>query len=402
MYLNRTMFLRLVLYSLVIVGLANLIMGSMTYFYFQKTIRDREIQSSRDTLNQSRRMVEMTISEIQKKTTAISENVGVLKVLGHPLGEISYDAIRSVVDHLDNEITSSNYLHSIYLYNERVGKVITNEGIIDYEYFWDRKAIEQMQRYPFYQSWVEPRTISNIGGISMNVMTYALRLPGDGVFNNYIIMNSRMSFFYQPVIDNAAPPNQEFIIYNSEGKVMIYDDRSKRTEALGGLLQELPRDSAKGWFLRDMDGTRLFVSFIRSEYNQWTYMKASSVAETFKESRLILGVVLLITMVCLVIGAVLAFFMSNRYYRPIAHLVQAVAGNRSNPAAKRTDDLSLLHSTFDELITTNRQFEEDLKRHQEVIKEHFLLGLLLGRENDAEDIREKIEYYGLPLPDTPY
>ncbi len=406
-YISRTMFLRLFIYSIIVIFFLNLIMGALTYVYFKSTIQKREVTQSQETLNQSKGMVESTIQEIQRTAMAISENIAVRKMLVLPAGQIGYTDAQAVIGMLNEKINSSNYLHSIYLYNEHIDKVISGDGVIDLDQFWDREMIERLQGEPPYDSWLEPHTISGFYTGNTKVITYALRIPEGDQADNYVIINIKMDPFYQMYIRLYQNTHNDVAILNPDGKTIIYNDNSAKFGAMEKVFHKLQSVGSKGWFTETIDGVEMFVSFIKSDFNDWLYIKAAPVTEVFKESKLILKVVVIISLMCLIAGFILVFLMSNRYYRPIYSFVQGIAGVNDGSAVNtqvkhRTDDLSVLRTTFHKLKEENENVREEMKRHEEILKDHFLLNLLLGRENDPVEIRHSVNYYELALPDTGY
>ncbi|MFK7692741.1 helix-turn-helix domain-containing protein [Paenibacillus sp. HJGM_3] len=401
------MFLRLFIYSLTVIFFLNLTMGALTYFYFKRTIQQRETKQSQETLNQTKQMVESTIQEIQKVAMAISENISVRKILVMPAGQIGYSDAQAVIGMLNEKISSSNYLHSIYLYNEHLGKIISGEGIISLEQFWDRDVFDRLSHEPPYGRWLEPHPIPFTSGDETMVITYALRIPVGEKADNYVMFNIKMDLFYQTYIRPNPNTSNDVAILNEQGRTMLYNDNSAKFGLTEREFTNPEAVSPQGWLTKTMNGQKMFVSYVKSDFNGWLYIKAAPMSVVFKESDLILKVVLIISLICLAAGTILVLLMSGRYYKPIYSLVQGLSGLNDGVAAnaktqRRTDDLSLLRTTFYHLMKENEHVREEMRRHEAILRDHFLLGLLLGRESDPHEVARSVNYYDLALPDTGY
>ncbi|MCC2685671.1 MAG: transcriptional regulator, AraC family, partial [Paenibacillaceae bacterium] len=432
-YVNRTMFLRLFLYFFVVVFFLNLIMGTLTYFYFKHSIQSREISRSQEALTQSKQMVENTIQEIQRTAMAIGQDIAVRKLLTRSDGVFDYVEAQSVIGLLEEKVYSSVYLHSIYLYNENVGKVIFNNGMIGFDQFWDRSVITQLSEGPPYDSWLIPHSLTDLDGKKINIITYALRIPEGSHSDSYILMNIKLQPFYQATIPLFGNSKNDVAIMDNHGRKIIFNDKSPQTVPWENVFRDLADPATAGWFTRTFGQEHQFITYIKSDFNGWLYIKASPTSEVFKESNLILWVVLAILFICLLAGLILVLLMSDRYYRPIYTLVQGIAGlgipgataspaptsdatatepatalappysgTIPSPRSWRTDDLGLLRTTFDKLLEEREHVLEEIRRHEERLKDHFLLNLLLGRERDPAEAARLAGYYGLQLPNSGY
>ncbi|MDF2716214.1 MAG: transcriptional regulator, AraC family, partial [Paenibacillus sp.] len=157
------------------------------------------------------------------------------------------------------------------------------------------------------------------------------------------------------------------------------------------------KDGREGYFFKEVNGTDTFVSFMTSEFNGWQYVTFNPSREVFKQSRAVLGVTLTVSGLCFAVGLALMILVSGRYYRPIKRMVQAIAQRAEPAAGGYKDEFSFIRGSFDQLWTLNGEFREKLKETEIVMREHFLLHLLLGKPATQEEAIRDLDYYRIPL-----
>lgn len=93
----------------------------------------------------------------------------------------------------------------------------------------------------------------------------------------------------------------------------------------------------------------------------------------------------------------MAVYISRKHYRPIRNMVQAL-NQRSllgQAHINYRDEFSYIKESLDMLWKQNEVFQEKCKENEVILKDHFLLKLLLGTSIQEEEMVRIIEHYGI-------
>lgn len=198
-------------------------------------------------------------------------------------------------------------------------------------------------------------------------------------------------------------------IYTSQriGNVVVLDEQSRvlasETELRTGANAQpapfmerlLSRSDTSGYFEDDVSNERSGISYIRSDYNGWSYLSIVSIDEITRESRVIGWVTLIICIVTLIVTSMLSFVGSFRMYRPIRSLydLSSRITGTSEPPSKGTDEFRVISERIHKLDTNQSQLSDQLDRQVEQLNEFFVLKLLRG-EIPRKEIEERLTLFG--------
>ncbi|WP_176706299.1 helix-turn-helix domain-containing protein [Paenibacillus hemerocallicola] len=396
--MKRTVFVRLLMQLTLAMILITIVSGTVVYGYMDRMLKREVSRSNIEVLGQTRKLVENTLVEVQRLASSLALNKDIQRAIGLDWDmNAEYRFLESINDSFRDKVASSAYIHSIYLYSGRNGKVISNSGIADLAGFWHKDAIVPFMKESKASSWYDTNPISYAEGTKENVLSYMMSVPLHALNKSgVLVINLKEDLLYNAVVNTNNRKLGNVAILNASGSVLSYKDKELLFTRFEAADADAMKNGQEGYFTHDVNGTDTFVSYLTSDFNGWQYVTFNPSREVFKQSRAVLGVTLTVSGLCFAIGIALMVIVSGRYSRPIKRMVQAIA-QRAEPAAGYKDEFSFIRGSFDRLWTMNDEFQEKLKETEIVMREHFLLHLLLGKPATQEETVRELDYYRIPL-----
>lgn len=138
------------------------------------------------------------------------------------------------------------------------------------------------------------------------------------------------------------------------------------------------------------------INYLKSAYNNWTYLSITSLADVTKDSKAIGWFTLITCLAVIAVVNVAAFIISNRVYRPIGKLYSLVAGiQERKDATKKQDEFGLIEDRVNFLLKDYNRLNNQVSIQFDQLKEFFILKLIL-RELDQNIVESRIKLYGYP------
>ena len=137
-------------------------------------------------------------------------------------------------------------------------------------------------------------------------------------------------------------------------------------------------EEASGQYTVEADNGSNVITFLKSEYNGWTYVSRAGIKEITKESRAIGLMTLLLCLGLLALILVLSLHVTRRLYRPVSKLYGlALKSENISAAVHKKDEFYWIENLLQKLLGSHRQMSGQLR-------EFFSLKLLHGAWSKAE------------------
>lgn len=391
--------MKLLLQLTAAVFLITLSTGVLVYRYVNQTLKEEVFQANTELLGQTKNMIELFLRETEQMATSLAINKDVQRAIWLPWDQRdSYDFMQNVNVLFRDKLVSSSYIHSIYLYNIKNGKSISNGGVDELA---DSRFEHEVQSFLENKSpiaWLDTRTVDSVAGNQDNLISFMMGVP----INEYpksgaLLLNIKEDLLYDAVVNINNSRLGNVAILNKDGQVLSYKDKSMLFNRFEPAEDHRMDGSKSGYMIADMGGVSTFVSYITSDFNGWRYVTLNPASEVFQKSSLVLQITLTVSVICLVVGLLLVSIVSGRHYKPIRRMLRAVEGQfgKLPPPAGQRDEFSYITDSFHYLVGQNEEFQERFRQNEMVLKNHFLLSLLIGQQKDRHDIVRQMQYYGL-------
>lgn len=401
--IKNTVFIRLLMKLIFTVFLITLITGTLFYLYFYNTLKEQAYNSNIEILGQTKNMIELVLEDVHKTAISMALSNDINRVIWHPwqINE-DYYSLKDIQDAFNQRIFSSNYIYSIYFYSKNSGKVLTNSGVMYLDEFADKSIIEDFRNSKSFSTWLNKRSIRDYNGSDEQVITCIINIPiTDNFRNGILVINIKESLFYNAVLNINNYKLGNVAIIDKEGNYISYKNENS--------LQKLFMDekylnkninSKKGYYIENLEGQNMFISYLTSDFNGWRYITINPSAEIFKNPVLVIKTMIFISILCFIIGLIMMLFISKGYYNSVKGLVDLVSNrtvlsNKPNGNRIEKDEFQYIKESFNNLMDENKEFKQTFINNQLILKEHFLIELILGRKNNIEDIKNQIKHYNI-------
>lgn len=279
--------------------------------------------------------------------------------------------------------------------------LINNQGLSTFESFKNKDLLTKLMDKKEVTSWVfvETNQISSTYNSSYNCkysIILAKKIP-------YISAEKRgIAAVTIPICSMAdiinEPSASDIMVLDEAHRVIIHPEQDKigaRVDELGYLAaSELPLlVGESGQFLSQ--DSNLSITYVKSSFNQWTYISFTKLSEVSKEARAIGWFTFY---VCLFIVACSIFFVwlgSRKVYSPIRHLLQDIVKRVPEGKKSKTNEIQLISDHIMEMFTSITTLTTELSRHREQTMSLFLYKLYLGTHSTTE-IKDHFERF---IPD---
>lgn len=389
---------RLIVQILFVVFAVSLCTGLLSYVVNSRAITQNTLETQLEILDQTRTLVETVLAQIEKTayTLAINRDVHELLTQRWVIEEDFLTLVRTN-DLFIYRVSSSDFIHSISLYSVGNGKVLSDSGAIDIDLHKDRVLLKGFLDTDRSVAWLNTRVILPDIVEFRNVISIALRVPIDARSPKGVLMiNVVEDFLYDTVISLNRPRLGRVFVLDKSG-IILSNVRKDLLYQRFDLRSDVATES-RGYYIDSGSQARQLVSFVRSDFNDWTYVAVSPYSTVTAGPRLVLIVTLSLSALSALVGAAVSVLISRRHYRPIRRLVDhlhAFTGHEGGELL--SDEFAYIDASMHRILRQNAEFESRYAETRKALREHFLFDLMVGREADRGRIAERLSYFDLEL-----
>ena len=181
----------------------------------------------------------------------------------------------------------------------------------------------------------------------------------------------------------ASLRNADNFVMSAEGVVLSHSDPERFMQSfadLGYVRDILAADDVQGSFVRNVDGRKQLVTFVKSGTLDWYFVSVRPYEQLLSNIFELRNWTMLIGFALIAVGAALSLLLTGNIYHPIRSLVDKVNASRpeAKPALLRLDEYKLLSEAFAHSEEAERSLKTTLSRSSEALKNSYLYQLLRG------------------------
>lgn len=192
-------------------------------------------------------------------------------------------------------------------------------------------------------------------------------------------------------------------IFDSRFRLLTVRENLTAEQALARLVEEkvkplISDQQAAGSIQSSLGGEKVLVSFRRAAYNDWTYVSVTRLSDLLRDSTSIGIFTLFVCLFNLLLAFGLSFLGSQRLYRPIRTLYEAVASGGKMPSSGHEasgDEIQQIRERVMRMRQSQTEMAEKLEDQTRYLREYFVAKLLQSPIHPRE-IRDKTIQFGLP------
>lgn len=277
--------------------------------------------------------------------------------------------------------TTSPFVHSIYIYNDIIGRFYSEwpaAKIQDRSSFFDKEILEILQNYNSYKYLAPiPRKIPEPlmqDNIFSNVYTFIYydHPSNENKLNNAIIINISEGWMNEIISSLDVNPGSNTFIIDNQGKLVT---KNKENIMLKDISNEeyvkrvLSLQESSGYFIENIKGVKSVVTFVTASSIGWKFIQITPYSLIVNKIKSMLLITIFIALLILFCGIFLSVVTSKNLYHPINNM-----------------------------IATIKTLEADKFTNTHVLKQEYLRKLLQdSAEYSLADIRKKFTELGIRL-----
>lgn len=398
--------IRLVIICILLGTIPAIIVGGFSTYSGSKSIQNKVNESNMRNLVQVQLSVEQLLYTADHILAQFIETPAVKDSLHIDMDGENFLIFNNVEDAINNLPTYSLGISEISIANLDKKWVIDSSGIYSLENYKYQYYVDELIKKPGTSFWVDDVSVVS-NAADENSGTGVCLVKKWPLFSNEPSFVAIMKIPYSQLA-NLISENKtlgKVMVISEDGVVIVHNDKEELGKSYNSVTyyQEAknhPDD--RGKFNIKIDNVDYSINYLKSSYNNWTYLSITSIADISKDSRAIAWFTLIACITVIVVVNVAAFIISDRFYRPIQKLYNMVV--RGVPvrkeSSKRRDEFSLIEERINFLLKDNFRLNNKLSIQSEQLKEYFILQLILrGLDKDVIDSRLKL--YGFPVLTEP-
>ncbi len=263
----------------------------------------------------------------------------------------------------------SNYIQSVYLYDQRNKIVLTQSGLSDPRTFADADWLKKIDAGELSSGWQPLRDYrSDLSAVSTRVLTIDKGMPLPFGSEGTLVINLKMSAIEQ-LIDNMVNEQLSFMTITDGNGEKVYQAHAEAVD--GQMLNELKLDRLG-----------------------WTFSSGIRAASLFGWVSVISYLWVAIAVGTVVCAILYLIYITRRNYKPVQVIMNRIEAHQIralDQGGKRTDELKLIDGVLENLIHHTQDYEIK-SRENELLQRSRLFTELLRSER-VEQAAERLETF---------
>ena len=358
-------------------------------FIFNRAVVDTVREDNEKLLRLTQKIEDNIFQDVFSNAVQLSADIHLQRWLKETK-ITSYSDLNNVKNRITQISNVCSYIDSIY-----VTFPALNLAVTDFGYFFRYDGMPDESWKPFATQWANEKKLSGwIGkheifhekyGKPTQVIRLVIRLPFDGteLSCGWIIMNIAADYIENYLAQNANDYTR-IAIWDESGKI-ICSSFSEEEEAL--LIAPGTDNFTEE---QKIKGNNYLLEVGTSEtVKEWIYVAYTDTASLNGAHRSIYTSIFFAMMVVAFLAIVVTYFSSRQMYHPIESLTN-ISKNTDEKSMKKIHsftDLQAIYDTYSRAVRENKDLYKLVDRNRSMLKERFLVSLLLGyvRESTIND-----------------
>lgn len=388
--------------SYIVILLLTTCIGSYGYYQSISIIKNEVNKAHQASLLQFQKIVDEKIKSMERTCSEINLNRRNTSLMN---SETSLDPIHKITAmQLMKDINAHNvandWIEDIFIYYKNNAFVLTSRTKYNLSEFYQFHDIFQNMSYEEFIELIDgnhnreyltlAQTKENGEKIKQTLFIQSLPMGSRDDSLATIIITINQDKLYQMLINaNWMNEGQAFII-NDDNVVVAQTDAMMLPPSI-----QYDKLVAYNQYI-DRDGESIVVSHVDSEATGWKYIFLVPKNIYLKKLLYMKNIIIITIMACLVIGTIIAYWLSKRNYRPLSRTIKSIEKIKASTKWKKEDNEyqyieKLVKKLSDEYQDSNSQ----LNKQKKIMKNNYLIKLLKGKYNlqdqEIEQLKKKLD-----------
>ncbi|WP_193774366.1 helix-turn-helix transcriptional regulator [Vallitalea guaymasensis] len=377
---SKELFFKILSRFMLLIILPTLTMG--IFFYKNMTIRSEQEQRdlNRKALDLVQKNMDEVLDNAEYKMLTLALNNSVLEFFREDISDTKQLLIvKDIRNLLDTGVYHSYIMDSIYIYNVRNNKIITNEAYEGLENFNDKNFLIGLRN----DGASTIRTIKN-----KKIVTWYMKIPlNSSRPEGYIVYNSSVEKLTNVLKNRLYIDKINLALIDIHtGKVIVSTEDDFTEEVINIKALE------EGKTTKFKDNI-LFNKISNKDGYAYVAIMPKSYLDNL--SRPILYTVLSISLILLLVGVLISIYLSRQLYNPIETLVYSIRKDISKinnvPASNIRSEVEYINYAMKQYKTTSYKTKHMLRKNKDMIKNSVFNRLFNKEYIHYSDIKSNLE-----------
>ncbi|MGG1516437.1 helix-turn-helix domain-containing protein [Paenibacillus oryzisoli] len=397
-YLRRSIALTWLI-SYLTVLLLPILCSIVVYFISSRTLENEIDTANRSLLSQVQEVSDNYFDAMQRLNFELTWNVNVQNLLYsnnyvlHP-AEFNVD-MYYISKELENYVNAYGFVDQFYIFLKNYNQVVAPSHIYEGNYAY---GIYYNEQTPSLEEWSKAVNRNDYKGFMPMI-----RRDENGQMQKTVAYVSSYSFgdTTSPATNVIMVDQQHMLgaISNvelfSKGHVFILNEENGILVSNSSVNRELniPFDTMSaptGVAFVELDGTPYEVLYAKSQRSGLKYVSMVPSNLYWEKAKLIRSLIIASCMLSVLGGVLLTLFFIRRNYNPVYQLVKALSGKSDMLSGMEGNEFQYIQKAFDNTQTKLDSLQSQMERQNLMLRNHFLVRLLKGRQDGTTPITESL------------
>ncbi|MDR6880828.1 AraC-like DNA-binding protein [Bacillus sp. 3255] len=414
LFKQRSVFIRLLILFNVFVLFTILAFGYASYSKSSALLTDEVVESNNRYIEQARDNVDHALSTMDNLTYQVSLQPSIRRALY--LSEKTWDLDQLLfmdnIDYLKSIKLANPLLADIWIQFYRYPVVLNNISKYNTEYFY-----QEIFQTDASSEWREPRK-EHIGftyvgrqqassyGVTSNLLTFARTAPLNDLSPMGILYINVKAEDFSKMIQRVSDPYPAFIYTMDKAGNVVFGSpmRHGQEDLFNTIRNELSdkfknMEAEEGHVQAEVSGQKYEIVFTSSQVSDWKYISVVPTAFITEKVSRFRQFTIMAALLCLVIGGILSYGLTNRIYRPIHKIVDYIQQfDRKQPEGGRKpeNELEFINRIINFVYYENSSLRNAFHRNLPALQ-HKVLNDLLENGISSGELERLSEEFELPF-----
>lgn len=390
--MNRhSIYTKLVLFGCAISIIPIMILGIFSYTKSSSSIQNHVNENSIHTMNQINTSVEQILKTVDHTMMYIINSNSVQEMIYRPFTYRQFQIYNQLNREFGLLQSPDTKVSEVILASYETGWLMNHLGLYrldSYEYGdWLLEFKDTKQNTIW--TVIETEKLGSTGNLSLGCDYTLALVKMTPIFTNVkrgIAVATIPGCKLTELID--VPSASEVMVIDEHNRIIIHHDSEKigmsLTDLNGFSEAELHKFQANsGQFLLDKANRSVSVTYVKSSFNDWTYLSFTELSEYTKESRSIGWFTFYVCVFIIAVTVLFVWLGSRKVYTPIRQLFLEIAQRLPGESANK-NEIQIINEHVRDLFHSNTRLTQELAKNTEQIVNLFLHNLFIGSSNSAE------------------
>lgn len=397
-----SLYTNLVLFGFAISFLPILALGFFSYMKSSDSIQTHVNESNIQMMHQLNGNVEQVLRTVDYTLNYIVNTNQVQDALYRTLSYTDFQLYNQLKEELNLLQSPDTRVTDVILANAASDWVINNRGLFSFDSYPARDTLLRFMELDGATNWVMLDTDDFASSDTQSYgcpSTVALvkKMPLHTSGKRGVAVATIPSCGLAEMMDITLTSSQA-MAFDHNYRIVVHPDPAflglhvSEANLIGE--RDLERFTGKtGQFRTSSDRGDISVTFVRSDFNGWTYASFTEMGEFTKEARSIGWFTLYLCLGIAAVSVLLVWLGSRRVYSPVRRILQQIAERLPETQAMKKNELQVIDEHIRELFATNAKMRTELHQHSQQVRIFFLHKLFQGQIPPSE-IDDRIAMYG--------